>query len=208
MKQPENIPFIPKQTTGNYIDLRHSVTCQLIADARSLYKNACRRLLLPYNWHTIAGNASAEFNVYEKVNSNQAVNINDHLFIDVPAGGLLPSGKHDWVVIENLKRQVIEHADESIGMILRPSTDQINPEDKLNHFFTDTATSTFIIERTGKVVTAAYHGRNEKPNIETGKTVANIRNAVVGLGAVIGLSKLQWAALIKGFLSCETSKLI
>jgi hypothetical protein len=65
------------------------------------------------------------------------------------------------------------------------------------------ATSSYIIERNGDIVTARYHGRNEISNIATASTLDNIRNATIAVGASIGLSEVQWSALLKGLLSAE-----
>ena len=72
------------------------------------------------------------------------------------------------------------------------------------HFYSDEATSNFIVRRDGTKVTAGVYGRNEKPNVKKSDTVIDkIRNAVVGTGGVSGFSKLQWKALVSGLLETE-----
>ena len=75
------------------------------------------------------------------------------------------------------------------------------------HFFKEDATSSFVIHRKGNKVTASYHGRNEVPNTDTDKTIDNIRNSMVAMGALAGLSELQWSRIIKGFLSNDVTDL-
>ena len=68
------------------------------------------------------------------------------------------------------------------------------------HFFKDEATSNFLIERKGTMVSAAVYGRNEKLNLTTEKLSDKVRNAVVGTTAVMGLSIIQWKKLVKGLI--------
>jgi hypothetical protein len=93
---------------------------------------------------------------------------------------------------------------ESFGMQVRPSP---RPEDPVRsaiaHFFSRNATSSFIIERNGCIVNAEVHGRNEKPNIHTGRLLDNIRNAIAGTLAIAGFSKLQWSELVRGLVNTE-----
>lgn len=205
MQPTEISPFIPSQQEGKELDVEHSVTKSTSEDAGTLYRLASKRLLQPFLWQQLAGSATAEFNIYANHKNDNCtkrpVKINDHLFIDIPANEILNPETHDWVIVEDIKQQIVKDADESIGLKLRACPDPSDLSDKTSHFFTSAATSTFIIQRTGREVKASYHGRNEKPNIETGDTGTNIRNGMVALGAVIGLSKLQWTALLKGLLS-------
>jgi len=85
-------------------------------------------------------------------------------------------------------------------MKLRPCADPQKASDNVAHFFKGNATSTFIIRRRGKEVTASYHGRNELPNVATNDKTDNVRNALITSGAMAGLSELQWHTLIKAFV--------
>ena len=71
------------------------------------------------------------------------------------------------------------------------------------HFFAEGSTSTFTITREGNTVTAAIYDRNIEANEETKEPLDKLRNAVVGLGAKHGFSKLQWQALVKAFLKTD-----
>jgi hypothetical protein len=85
-------------------------------------------------------------------------------------------------------------------MRLRPCPAPGKENNDTAHFFHDGATSSFIITRKDNVVTASYHGRNELPNVNTESAADNVRNGVVASGALLALSELQWAALLKGLL--------
>lgn len=197
--------FIPSHKEGKELDLDYSVSKETRAEADILYRSASKRLLSPFLWHNIAGSGTAEFNIHAVHKTvapvNRQVEVNDHLYIDIPVSGMLKPEAHDWVIVEDIRQNIVKEADESIGLKLRACPDPTDTDNKASHFFTTSATSTLIIQRAGNTVTASYHGRNEKPNIETGDTATNIRNGMVAFGAIIGLSKVQWTALIKGFLS-------
>jgi hypothetical protein len=49
-------------------------------------------------------------------------------------------------------------------------------------------------------VTASIYDRNIEANEETKEPLDKVRNAVVGLGAKHGFSKLQWQALAEAFI--------
>jgi hypothetical protein len=68
------------------------------------------------------------------------------------------------------------------------------------HFFSDEATSNFIVQRRGLEVIAAVLGRNEKPNTGAEKIIDKARNTAVATGAVTAFSKLQWKSLVNGLL--------
>ena len=48
------------------------------------------------------------------------------------------------------------------------------------------------------------NGRNEVPNTKEAQTLlARLRNAIVALGAIVGIANLQWSSLAKGLLEPE-----
>jgi hypothetical protein len=113
---------------------------------------------------------------------------------------------YDWVRVV----LVGDHAEISgnekwIGIQLRPCEAPGKKDRPVAHFFKASATSTFIIKRTGDTVTSFYHGRNETPNTFTGNLVDNARNALVAAGAAAALSEAQWSALCKGLLNDQES---
>ncbi|HTM97890.1 MAG TPA: hypothetical protein VL088_04070, partial [Pedobacter sp.] len=52
-----------------------------------------------------------------------------------------------------------------------------------------------------RLIQAEVHGRNELPNLKAGSIVDKARNAIIGLGAILGISVLQWKLLTKGIVS-------
>ena len=89
-------------------------------------------------------------------------------------------------------------------MQVRPcSNPQVKDATVTAHFLQEHATSTFIIEWGDKKVSATVYGRNEVPNTEHPGVADKVRNEVVGTLGAIGLSKIQWKALVQGLLEKE-----
>ncbi len=127
----------------------------------------------------------------------------DYFKIDIPGPGTKTGEGYDWVRIEAIEDYSNASAEnESFGMRVRPAPNpHKNAGDKeAAHFFKDEATSNFLIEQKGTMVSAAVYGRNEKLNLTTEKLSDKVRNAVVGTTAVMGLSIIQWKKLVKGLI--------
>lgn len=195
-------PFLPEQITGKAVDLEQVITENSPAEGIITFKKACERLLTPSTWHQLSGVASADFKlsaVHTSGEQSRAA-INDYFKIDIPGPGPAAGDGYDWVQVENIKENVDPSAEESFGMTLRASVNPQQPGKGTAHFFKDGATSTFIIKRNGAVVSASYHGRNEEPNTKDVNLKDKIRNTLVSIGALGGISELQWTSLIKGLL--------
>ena len=196
-KDPEN-PAVPEQVEGKEVNLEESVTADTAIAAQELYHKACERLLHPGEWHELAGALSAFFKV-DSFAPNRKIKEKDHLQIDLPAPGNPAGDGHDWVIVETISTKKDGWAEENLSVTLRASENPDKPGDGIAHFFDEGATSSFVIKRKGNTVVASYHGRNEKLNTEGG--LGNkIRNALVAIGALAGLSEIQWKALLKGLL--------
>ena len=94
-------------------------------------------------------------------------------------------------------------AKDEFSIQLMPSVNPDHVKDGIAHFFKEGASSTFIVRRNGKTITAYYFGRNEVPNIKDLPVVDAIRNKLVATSAMAGISSLQWTALLKGLLKKE-----
>lgn len=97
----------------------------------------------------------------------------------------------------------MQEGDHAMGMLLRASDNPHGQVKDTAHFFTETATSSFILTLEGKTVTVSYHGRNESVNDETHSVKDNIRNSIIAAGARAGFSEMQWMSLLKGLLEAE-----
>ncbi|MEO6220963.1 MAG: hypothetical protein ABIO81_11080, partial [Ginsengibacter sp.] len=197
---------IPDNIKGKATDLEHSVTLKNRKEAVESFGRACKRMLNVNLWHNLTGSGTADFSLKNKEGHDigRLARVGDYFQIDIPGPGLASGDGYDWVRVETIE----DHADpeaeeESIGLKVRSGENPNNQENETAHFFTSEATSSFIINRKGNTVTASYHGRNELINTETEKLQDKIRNTVVGASALIGISELQWTALIKSFVKNE-----
>ena len=93
--------------------------------------------------------------------------------------------------------------EEYLSMTARPTPNPQQPDPEIAHFYKDIASNTFIVKRTGKLVTVAIHGRNETPNNAEVDLHDKIRNTLVALSARIGLAGPQWKKLARGLLMPE-----
>lgn len=194
--------LIPEDRKGKSVDLEQSSTCQTITQARQLYNKACERLQHPYTWHELTGTPGAGFSVVDRVSRKikNAIEVKDYIQVDIPAPGPAAGDGHDWVQVDTIKKDFDPGADESYGFTLKVAPNPDKPAEGIAHFFDKEASSTFIVKRKGMIVTASYHGRNETPNTHNPRLKDNIRNTIVALGAMAGISELQWNALLKGLL--------
>ena len=198
---------VPLNTEGKQVDIEKSVSKTSTELAIGTFKKVCERLLRPVMWEKLQDGPGATFSL-EKLNNKSEnatiMEVNDYLKIDIPGPGPREGEGFDWVIVENIDLDVDAAADESFTIRLRAST---NPNNKQNnttsHFFKDSATSTFIIKRKENIISASYHGRNEIPNVEGVNLHDKIRNSFVAMGALAGLSELQWTTLLNGLLKEE-----
>jgi hypothetical protein len=198
--------LVPENYVGKPTNLSFSVILPSRHEALICFNRATKRLLNPPVWHKLSGWASAHFQLSgrDAEELDRLAEEGDYFRIDVPGPGPAAGNGYDWVIVEKISLHVNPTGiSEWTFLQVRPCSNPRNPEQGTAHFFTSIATSSYIVERNGDIVTARYHGRNEIPNRATDSTLDNIRNATIASGAVIGLSEAQWSALLKGLLSAE-----
>lgn len=202
--------IVPPQKDGGKKDIQYTITAADDDDARKLFFIARNRLLDVNGWDKVCGPVSAKFHLTDANGHDvdRTAEKNDFFRINLPAPGPAEGKGYDWVHIEAIEDKSDSTGPyESIGLRARPSADptQKNVEN-VAHFFDSGATSSFIVERHGRTVTASVLGRNEKPNTgDTTNVVDKIRNTVVGAGAIAGLSNVQWKSLVTGLIAMEKS---
>jgi hypothetical protein len=189
---------LPENKEGSEKNIETTVEATDTENAKRLFQAAKKRLLDVNRWHNICGRSSAEFeltnNKGEHVDSN--VNVGDYFKIDIPGVGSLSGKGYDWVKVEEVKEETAEENDTEYVLVrVRPSDNPTTSDDNVAHFFSDKATSNFVVKREKNVVTAAVYGRNEVPNTSTDNTIDKVRNAVVGTTALAGMSNPQWKTL-------------
>jgi hypothetical protein len=196
--------IVPPQYEGQKKDIVHCVETIDEDDARKLFVIARNRLLAINRWYDLCGSSSAKFTLTDNKGTkhDRTAEKGDYLKIDLPATPGTADGKgYDWVFIEAIE----DNSDsagpyESIALRARPSQHPNEKVENIAHFFDNDATSTFIVERHGKKVTAAVYGRNEVPNTATSNTFDKVRNVIVGMSAILGFSNMQWNNLVRGLL--------
>jgi hypothetical protein len=193
--------LIPENQEGKEIAAEHSVTLNDVSAAKLLYEQAKQRLLLVHNWGKIAGKLSADFQLTDDQGTEvkRLTMKGDHFRIDIAGPGSKAGEGYDWARVEDLK-EVHQGEIDSIAIMVRPASNPQTPNPNTAHFFSEKSTSTFVVTRESNKVTASIYDRNIEANEETKEPLDKVRNAVVGLGAKHGFSKLQWQALAEAFI--------
>lgn len=188
---------VPEQNAGIETNTESSIELSTEEEAKEFFKEAKLRLLTINKWHQHAGSATADFQLTDETGTpvHRFPQKGDHFKIDIPAPGSVTGEGHDWVQVE-----AIEEEEDYMGIRVRPATNPTNQRKDVAHFFSEDSTSTFVVKRKGKKITAGVYGRNEKPNTDTETLKDKLRNAAVATGAITGFSKLQWKTLVNGLV--------
>lgn len=188
---------IPKHNNGIQTNTESSVELPSEQEAKNFFTTVKERLLAINEWHQYAGSATADFQLTDNNGApvERLPQKGDHFKIKIPGPGTVTGEGNDWVQIE-----AIEEEENRIGIRVRPATNPTNEPTDVAHFFDEDATSSFLVKREGKKVTAGVYGRNEKPNTDTETVVDKVRNAAIAAGAISGFSKLQWKSLVNGLV--------
>ena len=196
--------LIPEQREGKRITAEASASFTTDEEAKTFYHTAKQRLLFIHNWGKIAGKLSADFQLTDNNGKevDRLAQKGDHFRIDITGPGSKAGEGYDWARVEDV-REVNEAGVDSIAILVRPDANPQTQNPNVAHFFSEKSTSTFVVTREGNTVTASIYDRNIEANEETKEPLDKFRNAVVGLGAKHGLSKLQWQALVDAFVKNE-----
>jgi len=207
MDKPEKI--IPHQRVGGKSSTKYSIRTKTLEDAKRIFLNAKENLINVNRWHSLAGTLSASFQLTDE-NGNEIegeVRRGNYFRIGMPAVPGNPEGKgYDWVRVEEVEEQSADEF-EWTAIRVRPIESPIpDTPSSTAHFFTSEASSSFCIQRKFNRVTASVFGRNEKPNVSADGFFAKIRNAIIGVAAILGMSKTQWGSLVKGIIENANSR--
>ena len=193
--------IIPTQKEGNKLDCFESVELTTTELANEAFSIASKNLLDINDWHRIAEIPAAVFKLVDSqgVELQRPLHLHDYIKIDIPGPGLPRTKGFDWVNVVHMESKDLSEF-KILSISLKPCPDPTDPENNdTAHFFEGIATSTLIVEQRNNSLLFQYAGRNEVLNTENSHLVDNVRNFMVGLGAIIGASYPQWKALIKGF---------
>lgn len=193
--------YIPTQYTGKQLDVVEKIELPSEVVAMSFFKLVKRRFLCVNQWGEIAQLPMSTFKLTDNSGDeiSRLASKGDYIKIDIPGPGSSAGNGYDWVYVEELVEKEGEEV-ELVVMRVRPASNPQSQQSDVAHFLEDTATSTFQIKRIGNTVYAEEHARNENANTNTDQFVDNVRNAVIGLGAKLGLSYPQWKSLVIGLL--------
>ncbi len=204
MEEKNYTGLIPDHTTGVIIDSASAEDFENTEDAKAFYAVAKARLLDVNHWNGLTGKAGATFQLID-INgqeANRPVQKGDYFKIGIPGPGSSAGDGYDWVQVEALN-EVSQDDVNSIGLRVRPVKNPLNDNDSVAHFYSEESTSTFIVTRENKKITASIYDRNTKPNTDTPTVIDKIRHVVAGITAMAGLSKLQWTGLAGGLVKKE-----
>lgn len=204
----ENIEeLIPEQEKGGKTDNEHKIEFRSHEKAKEFFITAKQRLQDVNHWHDMAGSLTAGFQLIDDKGNEvlRPAQTGDYFKIKIPAPGPAGGDGYDWVRVELMDdTSGFSEEQEAFGLRVRPAEPPgNNGGEEVAHFFKDDATSSFIVERKGNTIKAAVHGRNEVPNTDAEKPLDKARNAIVGVGAILGLSNPQWKNLVKGILKFD-----
>lgn len=197
-------PFIPVQYTGEETETSEEMQAPNEQAAKTLFQSAVRRLQQVNNWGEICGTLSSSFQLVDKTGeeTDEAANAGLYIRIDIPGPATRAGKGYDWVVIEQMEHVVLNDHQEVFFIRARPTGHPSQKNAGTAHFLKEEATSSFVVSRDYETVTATVFGRNEVPNAAEVEDIADkVRNVVVGLTGAIGVSKLQWKALVKALLA-------
>lgn len=161
------------------------------------------RLLNISEWDKVSGKVSAMFKLTDATGNpvKRKPIPGDHIRIDLPAPKTDDGEGYEWVVIEQVDDQSNATTDEEyLSIRVHPANSPLNDKKAVAHFFEPQTSSTFIVKRNKSNVQAEVHGRNEMPNTHTDSLWGRIRNLFVALGAMLGMSKVQWKSLVEGLI--------
>ncbi len=194
---------VPTQHTGQQTHTVYTVMLSSLEESRRRYMLARERLLDVNHWNDLAGPMSANFTLTDDAGHvlDHKAEEGDHIRIDLPAPGSKNGNGYDWVEIEKIEDKTTSSGKTAyMAMRVRPSGNPMKWSSKVAHFYDPAATSSFVIELSGRCVKASVYGRNEQPNTAPENLWDKIRNTFIALTASLGLSKPQWKRLVKGLV--------
>lgn len=191
----------PTQHTGKAVDARSTKELSTSEDAKVFYITVREKLRNVKQWSEISGMASFQLTDSQGNEIDDRAPLKgDHIKISIPGPGNAAGGGFDWVRVEEIELNENEDSEE-FAFRVRPAHNPIRGDGETAHFYSSDATSSFVVKRTGTMVSAEVHDRNTKTNEESISPVDMLRNKVTGLIALLAFSKIQWQSLTDGLVS-------
>ena len=199
--KPKEIPGVPPHEKGKFHDTVEETLCKRKSEAKRKFHFLRQRLLNVNAWGDYVKNST----VFYLTDSNgkpieREAKPGDYIRIKI-SGPANPAGNgFDWVTIQEIDTDNYE-CDQRLLLRCVPCNNPKTKKDQPAHFYTSEASSSFIITRKERVLTAEIHGRNEEWNIHTGSFINRFRNGIIASGAFLGFAKIQWTLLAKAFIN-------
>jgi len=192
--KPKLIPGIPEQKKGSFHDTESRKVFDDQESASKAFEVLKNRFLSVNLWKDYCNYKSAEFKLYDS-NGNQVNRIpkeNDLIRIDIPGPGNPESKGYEWVKITSISAQLLTVGEiENLIINCVPATIPNQKTSHIAHFYSQKSSSTFKISKGSKYIKIGIYGRNETPNMST-NLAGKVRNLLIALGGMFGISKLQW----------------
>ena len=204
MKQKDYAGIVPAQFTGKEIEVEATRELEDETVARSFFEIAKRRLLDVNNWNKIAGAFTAQFQIIDEKGKEVSREVRkvDYLRINIPGPGSKEGDGYDWVCVEEVK-EIDKESVQSAGFRVRPNENPFGEKNETAHFYSNEASSSFIITREAAKIISWIIDRNLLPNTESTSLVDKVRDLAVGVSAIAGFSKIQWQGLADGLVESK-----
>lgn len=198
----DKLSGIDNQKEGGSHDAESKKYYDSVDEAKINFQLLKDRLLNINDWQSYSGEMTASFQLFDEKGEElkTKAKLGDFIRIDIPGPGSFEGDGYDWVKVTQIDENPYED-DERYLMVCVPSVNPTteNAQD-IAHFYTNKASSNFIVRRKGKCIYVEIHGRNEVTNLKTENIPDKIRNAVVSIMSRLGISKIQWKSLAEGLL--------
>ena len=190
---------IPQQLKGFKKHFEASRKFVSAEDAHLCYDHAITRLLNINNWHELTMLEKGDVQLISRNLKPQRrkAKLDDYVRFGIPAPNNADGDGGDWVQVKNILFSSGKRKEQCL-LTLQPCA--MPGGDATVHFFASASSSTFLITRDGRIVTAEYYGRNELPNINAGDLKTNVRNVAVAAGAIIGFSDTMWEPMMPALI--------
>lgn len=193
--KPLIIPGVPEQVKGSFHDSESYRDFHSSETALENYQILKAHFTSVNNWKTYCDGNSADFKLFDGSGNpiDRKPQEDDLIRIDIPGPGNPESGGYEWVKITKISDQSLL-PDEIESLLIKCVPTKIpgqNENEHISHFYSVDSASTFKIARGKKFIKIGVYGRNETPNMNTTFN-GKIRNLLIALGGMFGMSKTQW----------------
>jgi len=191
--------FVPVNRTGSENDALAFLTYDTDDKALDQFKILRQKLININNWNKYSGKNPTEFFLHNDGEKPFYPKENDWVKIKIPGPGNKLGNGFDWVKIVKIQSMESDNF-QAVLMVMKPHSCPENKDNGIAHFYTDAATSTFVLAQENNAVQFSVHGRDEIPNTKNLGLMNSLRNFFVAKGGIFGGSKIQWQHFAEEFI--------